>query len=46
MKEHYEDNQNMFEKVERRQKLWREFLEFEVNEADCSIATSPLCGHL
>ena len=31
MKQLYDDNQNMFEKVARRQKLWVEFLEFEVN---------------
>ena len=30
MKQHYEDNQGMFERVARRQKLWLEFLEFEV----------------
>ena len=33
MKQLYDDNQKMFEKVARRQKLWLEFLEFEVNRA-------------
>ena len=30
VKQYYKENEEMLEKVERRQKLWLEFLEFEV----------------